>query len=251
MSYKKFAAIIALFALLLPACQRSLDTGQPVAPTSIYAGDSISTQGDPMAQIAQTATAMMQTPTADGAPSATPESENGTPDAEATATPGVGLPIASAAPSSTPETDDAFAGQATATPTQIVVSGRPSTYTLQTGEFPWCIARRFNVDPQTLLSLSGLREGVVYPAGTLLRIPQSGSFPGPRALRVPVSAGVESFVGKIGTAVSWGEAGGQVQLQSELWTADAADGSARIRKGDRVEVVEVKGLRLKVRKIKG
>jgi hypothetical protein len=86
MSYKKFAAIIALFALLLPACQRSLDTGQPVAPTSIYAGDSISTQGDPMAQIAQTATAMMQTPTADGAPSATPESENGTPDAEATAT---------------------------------------------------------------------------------------------------------------------------------------------------------------------
>ncbi|MDL1910775.1 nodulation protein NfeD [Chloroflexi bacterium CFX6] len=72
-----------------------------------------------------------------------------------------------------------------------------------------------------------------------------------RALRVPVSAGVESFVGKIGTAVSWGEAGGQVQLQSELWTADAADGSARIRKGDRVEVVEVKGLRLKVRKIKG
>lgn len=183
MSYKKFAAIIALFALLLPACQRSLDTGQPVAPTSIYAGDSISTQGDPMAQIAQTATAMMQTPTADGEPSATPESENGTPDAEATATPGVGLPIASAAPSSTPETDDAFAGQATATPTQIVVSGRPSTYTLQAGEFPWCIARRFNVDPQTLLSLSGLREGVVYPAGTLLRIPQSGSFPGPRALR--------------------------------------------------------------------
>lgn len=71
-----------------------------------------------------------------------------------------------------------------------------------------------------------------------------------RALRVPVSAGVESFVGKTGTAVSWGEAGGQVQLHSELWTADAADGSARIRKGDRVEVVEVKGLRLKVRKKK-
>lgn len=71
-----------------------------------------------------------------------------------------------------------------------------------------------------------------------------------RALHVPVSAGVESFVGKTGTATSWREADGQVQLQSELWTADLADGSDKIRKGDRVEVVEVKGLRLKVRKIK-
>lgn len=71
-----------------------------------------------------------------------------------------------------------------------------------------------------------------------------------RALRVPVSAGVESFVGKTGTATSWREADGQVQLQSELWTAEKADESDRIRKGDKVEVVEVKGLRLKVRKIK-
>jgi membrane-bound serine protease (ClpP class) len=71
-----------------------------------------------------------------------------------------------------------------------------------------------------------------------------------RALRVPVSAGVESFVGKTGTATSWREADGQVQLQSELWTADLADDSEKIRKGDKVEVVEVKGLRLKVRKIK-
>ena len=71
-----------------------------------------------------------------------------------------------------------------------------------------------------------------------------------RALRAPVSSGAESFIGKTGTATGWSDAGGQVQLQSELWTADAADGSAKIRKGDKVEVVEVKGLRLKVRKIK-
>ena len=43
---------------------------------------------------------------------------------------------------------------------------------------------------------------------------------------------------------------GQVQLESELWTAEAIPGSESIGKGDRVEVVEVKGLRLKVRKIK-
>jgi len=72
-----------------------------------------------------------------------------------------------------------------------------------------------------------------------------------RALRVPVSAGVESLVGKMGTARTLVErGGGQVQLGSELWSADSVESSEPIGKGDRVEVVEVKGLRLKVRKIK-
>jgi len=71
-----------------------------------------------------------------------------------------------------------------------------------------------------------------------------------RALRNPVSAGAEAYVGKTGIVVGWGEAGGQVQLQSELWSAEKAEASDKIRKGDRVEVVEVRGLRLKVRKIK-
>ena len=71
-----------------------------------------------------------------------------------------------------------------------------------------------------------------------------------RAMRAPVSMGAGAFIGKIGTATGWSVSGGQVQLQSELWTADATDDSAKISKGDKVEVVEVKGLRLKVRKIK-
>jgi membrane-bound serine protease (ClpP class) len=70
-----------------------------------------------------------------------------------------------------------------------------------------------------------------------------------RALRVPISAGVESFVGKTGTArTSVDGSGGQVQLQSELWSAELVDGSETIGKGDKVEVVGIKGLRLKVRK---
>lgn len=70
-----------------------------------------------------------------------------------------------------------------------------------------------------------------------------------RALRVPVSAGIESFVGKTGTARTLVDgSGGQVQLQSELWSAESVDGSETIGKGDKVEVVEVKGLRLKVKK---
>lgn len=72
-----------------------------------------------------------------------------------------------------------------------------------------------------------------------------------RALKIPVSAGIESLIGKLGTARTAVETnGGQVQLGSELWTADPVDGSESIGKGDRVEVVEVKGLRLKVKKIK-
>jgi membrane-bound serine protease (ClpP class) len=72
-----------------------------------------------------------------------------------------------------------------------------------------------------------------------------------RALKVPVSAGIESLIGKTGTARTLVEAGGgQVQLGSELWSAESVDSSEPIGKGDRVEVVEVKGLRLKVRKAK-
>ncbi len=69
-----------------------------------------------------------------------------------------------------------------------------------------------------------------------------------RALRNPVSMGAESYVGKTGTARMWGEAGGQVQLESELWSAEPVHESDTISKGDKVEVVEVQGLRLKVRK---
>jgi membrane-bound serine protease (ClpP class) len=72
---------------------------------------------------------------------------------------------------------------------------------------------------------------------------------GIRAMKTPIRAGRESVVGKTGTATTAFRPTGQVQVGSELWTAEAVEGSRKIRKGDRIEVVEVKGLRLKVRKI--
>ena len=69
-----------------------------------------------------------------------------------------------------------------------------------------------------------------------------------RAMRNPVSMGVESYIGKAGTAKIWSEADGQVQMESELWSAEAVHDSEKISKGDKVEVVEIEGLRLKVRK---
>ncbi len=72
----------------------------------------------------------------------------------------------------------------TSQPAATSVPGvRPATYALLAGEFPYCIARRYNVDPDQLLALSGLVDGVIYPPGTQLKIPQSGSFPGDRMLQ--------------------------------------------------------------------
>lgn len=69
---------------------------------------------------------------------------------------------------------------------QIPTPGpKPFTYTLQVGEFPYCIARRFNVHPAELLALNHLSSGTLYSPGLVLSIPQNGQpFPPPRALRI-------------------------------------------------------------------
>jgi LysM repeat protein len=87
---------------------------------------------------------------------------------------------------STPLVDiipSATATQAVPVSTSVPSGVKPGTYTLKVGEFPYCIARRFNVDPDLLLSLSGLSgsQANSLSAGTVLTIPQSGSFPGDRA----------------------------------------------------------------------
>lgn len=70
-----------------------------------------------------------------------------------------------------------------------------------------------------------------------------------RSQHAPLLTGAASLVGKHGTARSDVGMTGQVQVEAELWTAEAAPGSAAIGKGDQIEVVDVKGLRLKVRKM--
>lgn len=62
---------------------------------------------------------------------------------------------------------------------------KPATYTLQAGEFPYCIARRFNVDPYELMTINNLNTGWwhIYQPGLVLSIPQtSRPFPAMRAL---------------------------------------------------------------------
>ncbi len=73
--------------------------------------------------------------------------------------------------------------QAVAVPTLT----RPSTYTLQKGEWPICIARRYDLDINSLFSANGLSMASKPGVGTVLKIPSSGNWSeaafGKRALR--------------------------------------------------------------------
>ncbi|MBL8098386.1 MAG: nodulation protein NfeD [Anaerolineales bacterium] len=69
-----------------------------------------------------------------------------------------------------------------------------------------------------------------------------------RALRNAIQVGSESLLGKTGTARTSIKEAGQVQVESELWSASKSKDSASIGKGDLIEVVEVRGLRLIVKK---
>lgn len=69
-----------------------------------------------------------------------------------------------------------------------------------------------------------------------------------RALRNTIQVGSESLIGKTGTAKTSVKEAGQVQVESELWSASKLKDSESIRKGDLIEVVEVRGLRLIVKK---
>jgi membrane-bound serine protease (ClpP class) len=70
-----------------------------------------------------------------------------------------------------------------------------------------------------------------------------------RAQRSPIHAGVEVAVGRSGTVQIDLDPRGQVQMGGELWSAELMPGEAPIPKGERVEVVEVRGLRLRVRRM--
>lgn len=175
-----FALLALVLVLTLAACTRSASQAPVPTTTSQGAlpdGATPSTGGgepteDPMILLQQFATQTAQAQAGSGGQA------TATPDAAATSTPAIILntPDTAALPSPTP---GAVATQAP--PTQ---GPRPTTYTLQQGEFPYCIARRFNVNPDELLSLNGLSDSQVLQPGLVLKIPQSGNtFPGTRALK--------------------------------------------------------------------
>ncbi len=182
-------SIFMIATMLVSACTQSLSqapatTATPI-PTGLFVSPFPSVE-NPMAMIEEFAkqTAAAQTAAAGGSPATT-----NTPDpaaAAVTGTPSVDVATATATVANSTPTN---VGAASVTPglaaaTSVPVGSRPPTYTLQAGEFPYCIARRYDVNPDELLSASGLTAGQAnsLATGTKLTIPQTGSFPGSRAL---------------------------------------------------------------------
>ena len=92
-------------------------------------------------------------------------------------------PLVALNPTATPTATLAVSGPTASGPTATLIpaGSKPSTYTLQNGEYPYCIARRFNVDPDELLAQNGLVDSQTLYAGKVLTIPQTGNpFPGSR-----------------------------------------------------------------------
>ena len=66
----------------------------------------------------------------------------------------------------------------TSTPITYVTAtpgGPPATYTLAEGEYPYCIARRFDVNLEELLTLNNLKLDSLLSPGDELKIPQTGN----------------------------------------------------------------------------
>jgi membrane-bound serine protease (ClpP class) len=71
---------------------------------------------------------------------------------------------------------------------------------------------------------------------------------GIRAQRAPIQTGQESLVGRSGVVRSALAPTGQVQVASELWSAELAEGEEPLEVDQRIQVVRVEGLRLIVKK---
>jgi LysM repeat protein len=173
--------VLTLFSLSLAACELSASTPPPAVATDEGSMGtleavlgSIATQtfvagGVVATQVPQTAEAPEATPPAGEAPTEQAGEQEPAPPPEEGEEP----------EESEPEPDE---------PEPVDVPeptpGIPSSYTLQDGEFPFCIARRFNVDQYELLNINGLGLNSRPQVGFNLKIPQTGNpFSGDRSLQ--------------------------------------------------------------------
>ncbi len=159
--------VLALVAMTLAACTRSAST----PPTTGGAGAQTASPLTGQQATMEAVRSALLTQTAQALPGAAATS---TPTGSGVASPtlGVGTPAIT------------FVGTTVSqvTPFPSPTPGKPSSYTLHEGEFPYCLARRFNVNPDDLLAVNGLSNNSLVVPGQTLSIPSGSTFPGPRAL---------------------------------------------------------------------
>lgn len=229
---KKYSKILVLVALVLlvtlTACERAASQPPVVTPTSGVGELPFPlTTEDPVSVIA-TQTAFASTPLP-VLPTGTPEVlvATNTPDA-------VAQPQAEQAVTATL---DANAGggvvvQVPAGPTPVVQ--RPATYALIRGEWPICIARRYDLDLGSFLSANGMNMNSKPSAGTNLTIPASGNWStsqyGSRSLKahpVDYTVGASETVNSI--ACKFGDVAPEVILAVNNLTEAGITAGVQIR----------------------
>lgn len=158
--------MVIVIGMILAGCNQSISTGLVATSTNDQLGEILDVVAG---QETMAPTATLAGP---------PDSE-GQADDEAVETPEV-------PPTSTLEPTQS---EPTRTPMPTTEKTIPTQYALQEGEFPWCIARRFNLNPTDLLSANGIPPSQSYFAsGQVLIIPQNlGPFEGNRQLHAHTS----------------------------------------------------------------
>lgn len=162
MNKRILSLLLILSAMLLVACTRSATSASGSTPTE-----------DPLESIFNT----IATQTALAAGPKDPDLTS-SPVASSTSIFGATSTIA-ASPTTAPT--------ATTTPAPITDLDVPNHYTLHLGEWPYCLARRFDIDSASLLAANDLTEqqAANLSVGYTLLIPVDdvGSFGGDRSLR--------------------------------------------------------------------
>ncbi|MBI3160003.1 MAG: LysM peptidoglycan-binding domain-containing protein [Chloroflexi bacterium] len=209
---RKPLVVVALIvsAMLLSACRQAASVAPPA------------TQGDAGAQSqleailnaagTQTAQAGGLGPEQGGGANETAEVGTGTPGASG------GLATATPTPKPTEE------------PLELTV---PDKYTLQKGEFPYCIARRFNINAAELLNANGLSPNGVFQPGLTLTIPKNAAqFDGERSLAAhPTDYTVQSGDTFYSIACKFGDV-----WPEEIATANNTKVTAELNAGEVIKI---------------
>jgi hypothetical protein len=94
----------------------------------------------------------------------------------ATATPEPPTAAPTKAPTAKPQSQGSSSSSSSGGGRTIPTLTRPSTYTLQKGEWPICIARRYDLDLASFFSVNGLSMNSRPTVGTVLKVPSSGNW---------------------------------------------------------------------------
>ncbi len=165
-AYSKILVLVAVVLILaLTACSRSASQSPAALPSATPQVDFPFETQDPVSAAA-TQTAMASQPLP-AQPTDTPQVIIATNTPETAAQPAEAAATATTAPA---------AGETVNTPAPTVAVERPQTYTLKQGEWPICIARRYNLDLDSFFKLNGINMNSKPAAGTTLKIPATGNW---------------------------------------------------------------------------